>query len=269
MPELPSGFVELSGADLAAAEEGWKLFFDVFDRAPRSAKPLHAPDLHRIVYRDEFEPNHASALRAASQALGESNCIVATETMEGFVAARAAWSDYERYAADENAATEVFEQAVPGHLFCFSESREWAFADIYLLDEGEMVGSGEFMNTYRSAFPEVVYDVLRWMHGDGSYLFQESKRVPAASGWRKIFGGSNELVWNPDRYIRPYLEIMYSREDTDWLISLYEESRTWPGIPQGTFEAFEPFSERLVEAVREREDYEDRLIKIWSESRPN
>jgi hypothetical protein len=269
MPELPSGFVELTGADLAAAEDGWNHFFEVFARPPESAKPRHAPDLHRIVYRDEFEPNHAIALRAAAQSLGESSCIVATDTMNGFAAVRADWPDYVKYAADESAATEVFEQVVPDHLFCFSDSRKWAFADIHMLDEGEMVGSIDFMSAYRSAFPDVIYDVLRWMHGDGSHLFEESKRVPAANGWRKVFGGSTELVWNPDRYIRPYLEVLYSSHDVDWLISLYEESRSWAGIPQGTFEAFEPFSDRLIAAVRERDGYEDRLVQIWSESRPN
>lgn len=277
MPELPTGFVELTGAELVAAEESWNHFFDVFDSGSKVAKPPGTPDLHRIVYRDEFDPNHARALRTASQARGEDSCVVAMDSFTGFVAVRADWSDYEQYAGDEDAVellegaavTEIFDQMSPAHLFCFSDSREWAFADIYLLDHGEMVGSREFMATYRAAFPDVIYDALRWMHGDGSYLFEESKRVPAASGWRKIFGGSTELVWNPDRYIRPYLEAMYSRDDADWLISVYEESRSWPEIPQGTFEAFGPFSERLVAAVREQDGYEDRLIQIWSESRPS
>lgn len=277
MQSLPEGFRELYGGELVVAKDLWREMVDALEVGGPGLSKLPLTQ-KRIAYQDVFGADHIRALAAAATMIGDDKCLIVGDVVSGIAALEVTWDAYLAYAdrpagaprdIESDGARALIDQSIPGHLVCCSPRGAWGFLDTYFLDHGDMAGSPDFMRTYRESNPDVIFDPLRWMHGDGNYLLVEWKSVPRAPGLRGRFTRRERVAhYSFDRFVRRYLEDFYGEEAASWLHELFLATNEWSEVEQGVGEAWEPFDARLTSALREQEGVEDKLRHIWDSAQP-
>lgn len=137
----------------------------------------------------------------------------------------------------------------------------WAFGSYGSGDDNWIVGSQGFLNAYLDARPEVIYDVLLWMHGDGSFLASGSVTRPRKSIWRWISPVTVAHERNFGSHMKGALERFYPPDDAKWIWDVYVASDDAFEFPWSI--SWEDREEKLMQFFKADPEIARRLEEIW------
>jgi hypothetical protein len=82
-----------------------------------------------------------------------------------------------------------------------SPAGKWSFASYGAGDDNFIIGTQAFLDAYAERRPEVAYDVLLWMHGDGSFIFSDRDYTKHAKGTLERFYRPDDAKWIWDTWV--------------------------------------------------------------------
>lgn len=286
----------LDGAELAQAREWYgELVSRDWDDG---IVPVDGPLRGRIVFEfggaADLTSGHLNALRAGAAAVSESKTriidgiqavvedrikneketidlgvlSVELSVLEAFCASTDfGTSDGEHWWEPEaikdwpRAAREVLTPVFVDGWSLISTRGSWAYASYGSGEDNWIVGSQAFLDAYLEARPEAIFDVLIWMHGDGSFLASGRVTRRRESIWRWIspFVSEYERAYEP--HMQGALERFYPPEDARWIWDTFVASHEANHFP--TFISWEGREAKVMGFLTADPGIAERLEQIW------
>jgi hypothetical protein len=293
---MPEDFRLLDGVELAQARDWYgELVSRTWDNG---IVPVDGPLRGRVVFEfggaADLTAGHINALQAGAAAVDESDTLIIDgiqavvedrvkkqkETVElgvlrvdlGVLEAFCRSTDFEHSDGESwwepdaikdwpRAAREVLTPVFVDGWSMISAHGRWAFASFGSGDDNWLVGSQEFLDAYLAARPESIFDVLIWMHGDGSYLASGWVTRRRKSLWRWISPFVREFERAYEPHMRAALERFYPPADARWIWDTYVASDDANHFP--TMISWEARESKLMEFFTADPAISERLEQIW------